>query len=47
MQMGRWVIFVLAVLITAGEAMVILNATASVDQQRDSSETPLFAQEAK
>jgi hypothetical protein len=47
MQMGRLVIFALAILITAGEAMAILNATASIDSRRDTSETPIFAQGAK
>jgi hypothetical protein len=42
MKIGRLVIFTLAVLITAGEALVILHATASIDG-RDTSETPVFA----
>jgi hypothetical protein len=47
MQTGRLVIFALAVLITAGEAMAILHATASIDSRHDTSETPIFARGAK
>jgi hypothetical protein len=47
MQMGRLVILVLALLITAGEAVAIVHATASIDSRRDTSETPVFARGAK
>jgi hypothetical protein len=42
MQIGRLVILIVAVLITAGEAIAILHATASVDSRRDTSETPIL-----
>lgn len=47
MQIGRLVILALAVLITAGEAMAILHATASIDRRHDTSEPPMFTQGAK
>jgi hypothetical protein len=47
MKLGRLVILVLAVLITAGEAVAIVHATASIDSRRDTSETPVFARGAE